>query len=89
MSGKGDRQRPVDKETYDKNYELIDWETRMKSGLVLCLDAAQELLLERTIALSKVEEYCKAHLFRCPASASQASMKSMALTILEMIEGKR
>jgi len=25
MSGKGDRQRPVDKDTYDKNYELIDW----------------------------------------------------------------
>ena len=28
MSGKGDRQRPVDKETYDKNYELIDWGTK-------------------------------------------------------------
>ncbi len=25
MSGKGDRQRPVDKDTYDKNYEQIDW----------------------------------------------------------------
>jgi len=25
MSGKGDRQRPVDKDTYDKNYEEIDW----------------------------------------------------------------
>jgi hypothetical protein len=25
MSGKGDRQRPVDKEIYDKNYEEIDW----------------------------------------------------------------
>ena len=24
-NGKGDRQRPVDKETYDKNYEQIDW----------------------------------------------------------------
>ncbi len=24
-NGKGDRQRPVDKETYDKNYEEIDW----------------------------------------------------------------
>jgi len=53
------------------------------------MKSEQELLLERTIALSKVEEYCKAHLFRCPASASQASMKSMALTILEMIEDKR
>jgi hypothetical protein len=86
MSGKGDRQRPVDKETYDKNYELIDWGTKHEKS-------EQELLLvsylKRTIALSKVEEYCKAHLFRCPASASQASMKSMALTILEMIEGKR
>jgi hypothetical protein len=82
MSGKGDRQRPVDKETYDKNYELIDWGTKHEKS-------ERELLLERTIALSKVEEYCKAHLFRCPASASQASMKSMALTILEMIEGKR
>ena len=25
MSGKGDRQRPVDKDTYDKNYDEIDW----------------------------------------------------------------
>ena len=25
MNGKGDRQRPVDKETYNKNYEEIDW----------------------------------------------------------------
>ena len=26
MSGKGDRQRPVDKDTYDKNYEEIEWD---------------------------------------------------------------
>ena len=25
MSGKGDRQRPVDNDTYDKNYDEIDW----------------------------------------------------------------
>jgi hypothetical protein len=30
MSGKGDRQRPVDKETYDKNYEEIDWSKNEK-----------------------------------------------------------
>ena len=30
MSGKGDRQRPVDKETYDKNYELIDWSDKKR-----------------------------------------------------------
>ncbi len=28
MSGKGDRQRPVDKDTYDKNYEEIDWSNK-------------------------------------------------------------
>ncbi len=33
MSGKGDRQRPVDKETYDQNYDEIDWSsTRKKSN---------------------------------------------------------
>ena len=26
MSGKGDRQRPVDKDAYDKNYEEIEWD---------------------------------------------------------------
>ena len=26
MNGKGDRQRPVDKEVYDKNYEEIEWD---------------------------------------------------------------
>ena len=30
MSGKGARQRPVDKETYDKNYEEIDWSDKNK-----------------------------------------------------------
>jgi hypothetical protein len=25
MNGKGDKQRPVDKDQYDKNYEEIDW----------------------------------------------------------------
>lgn len=29
-NGKGDRQRPVDKETYDKNYEEIDWSKNEK-----------------------------------------------------------
>ncbi len=33
MSGKGDRQRPVDKETYDKNYEEIDWGIKSKLNL--------------------------------------------------------
>ena len=27
-SGKGDRQRPVDKEVYDKNYEEIKWDKK-------------------------------------------------------------
>jgi hypothetical protein len=30
MSGKGDRQRPVDKDTYDKNYEEIDWSDKKR-----------------------------------------------------------
>lgn len=29
-NGKGDRQRPVDKDTYDKNYEQIDWSDKKK-----------------------------------------------------------
>lgn len=27
-NGKGDRQRPVDKDTYDKNYEEIEWKKK-------------------------------------------------------------
>ena len=27
-NGKGDRQRPVDKDTYDKNYEDIEWKKK-------------------------------------------------------------
>ena len=34
MSGKGDRQRPVDKETYDKNYEEIDWGTKSELDII-------------------------------------------------------
>jgi hypothetical protein len=33
MNGKGDRQRPVDKDTYDKNYEEIDWGTKSELDL--------------------------------------------------------
>ena len=29
-NGKGDRQRPVDKDEYDKNYEEIVWTKREK-----------------------------------------------------------
>jgi hypothetical protein len=29
-NGKGDRQRPVDKEVYDKNYEEIKWDTEKR-----------------------------------------------------------
>ena len=34
MSGKGDRQRPVDKETYDNNYEEIDWGTKSALDII-------------------------------------------------------
>lgn len=27
-NGKGDRQRPVDKDTYDKNYKEIKWDKK-------------------------------------------------------------
>ncbi len=27
-NGKGDRQRPVDKDQYDKNYDSIKWEKK-------------------------------------------------------------
>lgn len=37
MSGKGDRQRPVDKETYDKNYEEIDWGTKSALDTIIKL----------------------------------------------------
>jgi hypothetical protein len=33
-NGKGDRQRPVDKETYDKNYEEIDWGTKSELDII-------------------------------------------------------
>lgn len=28
QNGKGDRQRPVDKDQYDKNYDSIKWEKK-------------------------------------------------------------
>ncbi len=32
-NGKGDRQRPVDKETYDNNYDDIEWGRKCESCL--------------------------------------------------------
>lgn len=45
-------------------------------------------LEEKSLKLLLIQGYCEKHLFRCPASASQASMKQMAMSILKIIDGE-
>jgi len=50
------------------------------------MESKDDILLDKTLKLAQVEAFCNKHLYRCPASAAQASMKSMAMTILKMIK---
>ena len=44
-----------------------------------------DLLLEKTLKLIQIQAVCNKMMVRVPASASQASTKSMAMTILRII----
>ena len=47
-----------------------------------------DLLQEKSLKLLLIQGFCEKHLFKSPASSSQASMKQMAMSILKIIDGE-
>jgi hypothetical protein len=45
----------------------------------------KDVLLEKTLKLSQIEHICRKQLVRCPATSDQAALKSMAMTIMNII----
>ena len=48
----------------------------------------EDMLEEKTLKLILIQGLCEKHIVRCPASAAQASMKSLAMKVLDIIDGK-
>ena len=47
-----------------------------------------DLLEDKTLKLITIQALCEKHMVRCPASAAQASMKSLAMKILQIINNE-
>ena len=50
------------------------------------MKSKDDVLMEKTLKLAQIQAVCNKLIVRCPASAAQASMKSVAMKILEIIE---
>ena len=50
------------------------------------MKSKDDVLMEKTLKLAQIQSVCNKLMVRCPASAAQASMKSVAMKILEIIE---
>ena len=46
----------------------------------------QDVILEKTLKIAQIQALCRKQMVRCPASAAQSSLKSMAKAILNIIE---
>ena len=52
------------------------------------MKSKDDLLEENTLKLLLIQGLCEKHIVRCPASAAQASMKSLAMKILQIINNE-
>ncbi len=50
------------------------------------MKSKDDMLMEKTLKLVQIQAICNKLIVRCPASVSQAYMKSMALKILEIVD---
>jgi len=49
------------------------------------MKSKDDVLLEKTLKLAQIEHVCRKQIVRCPATSDQAALKSMAITILNII----
>lgn len=52
------------------------------------MKSKDDVLMEKTLKLAQIQAMCNKLIVRCPASAAQASMKSVAMKILEIIDAE-
>lgn len=52
------------------------------------MKSKEDMIEEKTLKLILIQGLCEKHMVRCPASAAQASMKSLAMKVLDIIDGK-
>lgn len=50
------------------------------------MKSKDDILLEKTLKLAQIEHVCRKKIVRCPATSDQAALKSMAITILNIIQ---
>lgn len=50
------------------------------------MKSKDDVLMEKTLKLAQIQSVCNKLMVGCPASAAQASMKSVAMKILEIID---
>jgi hypothetical protein len=50
------------------------------------MKSKDDVLMEKSLKLAQIQSLCNKLIVRCPATASQASMKSLAMKILEIID---
>ena len=55
---------------------------------IYLMKSKDDLLEDKTLKLMIIQGLCEKHIVRCPASAAQASMKSLSMEILKIIEGE-
>jgi hypothetical protein len=52
------------------------------------MKSKDDIMFEKTLKLIQIKALCDKFVVRCPASAAQASMKSLAMKVLDIIDGK-
>ena len=48
----------------------------------------EDVMFEKTLKLIQIKALCDKFVVRCPASAAQASTKSLAMKVLEIIDAE-
>jgi hypothetical protein len=49
------------------------------------MKSKDDVMMEKTLKLAQIEHVCRKQLVRCPATSDQAALKSMAMTIINII----
>jgi hypothetical protein len=52
------------------------------------MKSKDDILFEKNLKLIQIKALCDKFVVRCPASAAQASMKSLAMKVLDIIDAE-
>lgn len=66
--------------------KILTIKTMKKLNGIIKMKNKQDVILEKTLKIAQIQALCRKQMVRCPASAAQSSLKSMAKAILNIIE---